>query len=224
MIVEIQFGEGGEDSKIFVVELAEAYIKYAELNRLKSEILHESEGHVILKIKGASALKYFEKESGKHCVQRIPPTETRGRRHTSIVGVAVLPIYRDERVLLKENELEIKTQRGHGAGGQHQNKTDSAVRARHLETGLQVFINGRDQAQNKREAISILTAKVNNLYRQQQREKYDSNRKNQLGSGGRSNKIRTYNFIDSRAVDHRSGIKTSKLKEIMKGYFNLLGE
>lgn len=164
----------------------------------------------------------FENEPGKHVVQRVPPTESKGRFHTSIVSVAVLPLYKEEKLLLKEEELEIKTQRGHGKGGQHQNKTDSAVRAKHIATGLHVFINGRDQSQNKREAIQILTAKVSQFYRQQQRDQYDSNRKIQLDGGGRANKIRTYNFKDSRVVDHRLSRKTSQLKQVMKGHFDLL--
>lgn len=123
---------------------------------------------------------------------------------------------------MNDGDLEVITQRGHGKGGQHQNKTDSAVRMKHLPTGLSVFINGRDQGQNKREAKKILTAKVNQLNKEQVFSKVDKTRAQQVDGGGRSNKIRTYNFIDNRAIDHRSGKKVNNMRQIMKGRFDLL--
>jgi len=127
-------------------------------------------------------------------------------------------------VRIPESEIDVKTQGGHGKGGQHQNVTDSAVRMRHVPTGLQVFINGRDQHQNRREALRILTAKVSDFYRSQQNDEYGKMRKGQLGDAGRGgDKVRTYNFIQSRAVDHRTGRKTSEVWRVIgKGEFDLL--
>ncbi len=142
--MEIRFGEGGADSKIFVRELLTAYLKYAAFLKLETELLHSSEGHFIVQIRGQNVWRYFKNETGGHCCQRVPPTETKGRRHTSMITVGVLPIKEDVWVPLKEEEIEVITQCGHGKGGQHQNKTASAVRIRHIPTGLNVFINGRD--------------------------------------------------------------------------------
>jgi len=178
---------------------------------------------VLARFKGSGAWEAFRHETGKHCVQRCPPTERRGRRHTSIVSVALLPMRKEVEVkALPSSELLIKTQGGRGPGGQHQNKTDSAVRATHLPTGLQVLINGRDQHQNRREALRILAAKVHEHHRAQREKDYGRARKSQMGSGGRGDKIRTYNFIDSRVVDHRLKKKTSKIKQVMNGDFGLL--
>ncbi len=160
MILEILFGEGGDDSKNFVDELFAAYLKYASGLGFKHELLHSDYGHIVAKISGKGVGNAFKHEPGKHCVQRIPETEAKGRKQTSIVVVGVLPIRNDTGFEpLKDAELEVTTQRGHGKGGQHQNKTDSAVRMRHIPTGLAVFINGRDQHSNKREALKKQDAK-----------------------------------------------------------------
>jgi peptide chain release factor 1 len=181
---------------------------------------------VVVKFTGRDAGKLFRHEPGKHCVQRVPPTEKKGRRHTSLVTVAVLPMPPDnEPRPLPDDELEVKTQPGHGPGGQHQNKTASAVRMTHKPTGLQVFINGRDQHSNRREALRILTARVNEHLAEQSNREYARLRKSQRDGGGRGNKVRTYNFIgEGRVVDHRLGVKTRKVKEVMKGRFELLFE
>lgn len=156
-------------------------------------------------------------------VQRIPPTETKGRKQTSVVIVGVLPIKEEACTEpLPESELEIICQTGHGKGGQHQNKTASAVRMKHKPTGLSVFINGRDQHANKRDALKILTARVHEQRLSEADADYAAIRKAQLGDGGRSNKIRTYNFLKSRVVDHRLGTKTGNVKGIMNGRFDLL--
>jgi peptide chain release factor 1 len=188
--------------------------------------LTSEDGHVVVKFTGRDAGKLFRHEPGKHCVQRVPPTEKKGRRHTSMVSVAVLPMPPDnDPVPLPDDELEIKTQSGHGPGGQHQNKTASAVRMTHRPTGLQVFINGRDQHSNRREALRILTARVNEHLAEQRNEEYAQLRKSQRDGGGRGNKVRTYNFIgEGRVVGHRLGVKTRKVKEVMKGRFELLFE
>jgi peptide chain release factor 1 len=181
---------------------------------------------VVVKFTGRGAGRLFRHEPGKHCVQRVPPTEKKGRRHTSMVTVAVLPMPPDNDPRpLPDDELEVKTQSGHGPGGQHQNKTASAVRMTHKPTGLQVFINGRDQHSNRREALRILTARVNEHLAEQRNEEYARLRKSQRDGGGRGNKVRTYNFIGGgRVVDHRLGVKTHKVSELMKGRFELLFE
>jgi peptide chain release factor 1 len=224
VIVEVRFAEGGDDSKCFVHELAAAYVKYAEVHSLRAEQLSTSEGGVQLKFTGAGAARAFRHEPGKHCVQRVPDNEAHGRRHTSHVSVAVLPLRpeREERPL-PDDEVEIKTQCGHGPGGQHQNKTASAVRATHRPTGLQVFINGRDQHSNRREALRILAARVNRLTAGAAQREYEGLRRDQHGDGRRGDKVRTYNFIGGgRVVDHRLGVKTNKIWEVMKGGFDLL--
>lgn len=224
VILEIQFGEGGDDSKNFVEELYAAYERYVALNGLRIELLDASYGHRIAKVTGSGAGKAFQYENGKHCVQRIPDTETKGRKQTSIISVGVLPLMEKSAYQeLKDKDLEVITQTGkQGAGGQNVNKVASAVRMKHLPTGLSVFINGRDQHKNRQEAYKILTAKVNEVTMEKINGDYASMRKAKMGNGKRSDKVRTYNFMESRVVDHRLGVKTSNVKGIMKGEFNLL--
>lgn len=166
----------------------------------------------------------FAREAGKHCIQRIPSNDRSGRPQTSFVSVAVLPLPPENTVTpLPENELQITVQTGkQRAGGQNVNKVASAVRMKHLPTGLSVFIHGRDQGQNKQEARRILTAKVNQLRNAQRQEDYSRLKNGQLGERGRGGKIRTYNFIDGRVTDHRSGQTTNNLKGLMKGNLELL--
>ena len=199
-------------------------MKYSRSLGLRDELLHQSDGHRILKVYGSGAGKAFQHENGKHCVQRIPETETKGRKQTSIVSVGILPIKEivgDEP--LRDKDLETICQTGkQGAGGQNVNKVASAVRMKHIPTGLCVFINGRDQDKNRQEARKILTARVNEMKRVERDSEYAAYRKSQMGNGGRSDKIRTYNFMESRVVDHRLGTKTHNVKAIMKGDFGLL--
>lgn len=203
-----------------------AYRKYALSKNLSFEILDDDDnGHLVVKIQGHGAGKAFKREQGKHIVQRIPPTETKGRKQTSVIGVIVLPLPPDNTVKpLPMNELEVTAQTGRQkAGGQNVNKVASAIRAVHVPTGISVFINGRDQGQNKKEALRILTAKVNDLRNGQENASYSDLRKQQWDGGGRGNKIRTYNFLENRAVDHRFGIKVKNVKMIIeKGRFELL--
>lgn len=190
---------------------------------MKIDILNSENGHIVAKVTGENAGRYFKYETGKHIVQRIPPTETKGRKQTSVVAVAILPIPPEHTLKpIPQNELEIKTQCGHGPGGQHQNKTASAVRMRHIPTGIQVFINGRDQYSNKREAAKIITAKVNDYYINKEKSVYSQMRR-ELMDGSRGNKIRTYNFLEQRVTDHRTNKKIHNVDSILKkGQFELL--
>lgn len=198
------------------------YVKYGQSKGFKYQIIHSENGKAIVRFEGSNVWKAFKYESGKHVVQRCPPTENRGRRHTSTISVAVLPLFQENKVNIIDKDLEVTTQRGHGPGGQHQNKTDSAVRMRHIPTGITVFINGRSQSQNKKDAYEIISAKISQLYASKERNKYDVDRKQQLDGGNRSNKIRTYNFINNRVVDHRLKTKSSNIKKIMNGRLELI--
>lgn len=211
---------------MFVDDLAFAYVKYGAALGFRVETLTSDDGHSILKFIGKGVWQAFQHESGKHCVQRVPPTERGGRRQTSMISVAVLPLPPENVVeSLREQDLEITCQTGkQKAGGQNVNKVASAVRMKHKPTGISVFINGRDQGQNKKEALRILTARVNQMKRDKELNAYYNDRKQKLGNGGRGDKCRTYNFIESRVVDHRLGRKTYNIKEVMKGNFKLILE
>lgn len=222
VIVEVKGGEGGDDSKLFAHDLFTAIARYANRHGVKVDLLSSHDGHLIGKFKGPNVWALLEPQIGTHCVQRVPPTENRGRRHTSYLGVAVLPLLDSTFEPLDRSEVQIKTQGGSGPGGQHQNKRDSAVRATHVPTGISVFINGRSQHANKDEAIRVLTARVRDVQQQQSNAGYRALRKSQLGNSGRGTKIRTYNFLNDRAVDHRTGAKVKVGKVIDKGEFERL--
>lgn len=222
LVVDVHAGEGGEDSRIFAAQLVSAYLRYAERVVCAAEIIYDSESSWSLRITGDRCKECFESESGKHVVQRVPEGEKNGRRHTSVVSVAVLPVECSISTSLPAAEVLITTQRGHGKGGQHQNKVESAVRATHVPTGIKVFINGRDQLRNKQLATEILEARVAQHRRQAMHDEKNRLKSAQLGYGSRSGKLRTYNFVDSTVIDHNTGIKTRKIQEVMKGHFDLL--
>jgi len=192
------------------------------MQSLKAELVYQSESSYAVLIEGESCWHAFYGESGKHVVQRVSPTESRGRRHTSVVAVAVTPLLRYGDDPLKDSELQITTQRGHGRGGQNQNKVESAVRVLHKPTGLSVYINGRDQYRNKLLALEIIKARVSEAGREALSHAHNQMKAAQIAYGTRSGKVRTYNFINSLVTDHRSGRKSPRLEDVMKGRFDLL--
>jgi peptide chain release factor 1 len=181
---------------------------------------------ISLLIEGENALSFFDREIGKHCVQRVPPTEKGSRRHTSTISVSVMEL-REKTEYFEMRDVEVTTQRGHGKGGQNQNCVSSAVRVIHVPTSISVFINGRDQSRNKIIALEILKERVEKLFETKNKKEDSQNKRDQIDYGTRSNKVRTYNFIESRIVDHQRNVKkfTDVYKFFKKGdlsflYFN----
>jgi peptide chain release factor 1 len=229
LILELHSGEGGDDSKLFISDLHDLYTKYAARLGFNAETLADEPGHYTIKVSGRGVWPAFQHEPGKHSVQRVPPTERNGKKQTSLITVAVLPLPPEHtQQQLAERDLETITQTGkQGAGGQNVNKVASAVRMKHKPTGLSVFVNGRDQKQNKREALRILTFRVNEQRRLKDESAYADKRKTQMLSGGdrvggRGDKVRTYNFIRGEVIDHRLNRRTGNVKEIMKGNLHIL--
>jgi peptide chain release factor 1 len=194
------------------------YSKWALQHRFTVAIAHHTFGHAILTVEGENAGACFAREGGKHCVQRVPPTERSGRRHTSMVAVAVMRV-RERSESFDPKDVDVTTQRGHGKGGQNQNKVESAVCAVHRPTGISVFINGRDQHQNRRTALEILSQRVKERAASFAADRDAVEKRSQIGFGTRSDKLRTYNFIEGRIVDHALGIKrfTDVVKWFKKG-------
>ena len=224
VIIEIRAGTGGEEAALFGGDLLRMYQRYAERHGYKSELLSENytemggvkEAVLSLQARGAySRLKY---ESGVHRVQRVPETENQGRIHTSAATVAVLPEAEDVEVDINPNDLQIDTYRSGGAGGQHVNKTESAIRITHLPTGLVVQCQDeRSQYKNKDKAMRVLKSRLLELYQSRAAEAEAGVRKSQVGSGDRSERIRTYNFPQSRVTDHRVGVTLYKLEAFLDG-------
>ena len=179
-------------------------------------------GYISAIISGKNPLRLFKGEIGKHCVQRVPPTESAGRRQTSMLSVAVLEINDGGIEAFDDKDVLIETYNAGGKGGQHSNKSDSAVRAKHIPSGIIVSINGRSQHKNKVDALKILKAKVKGLEEEKVNNEKQNSKREQISNIGRGNKVRTYNFIDSRVVDHRTGKKSKQIKKIMKGRFDCL--
>ncbi len=224
VIMEIRAGTGGDEAGLFAGELYKMYLKYIEDNGFKCEVAESSPTElggfkeIIFMITGRDAYARFKFESGTHRVQRVPKTETSGRVHTSAVTVAVLPEQEEQDFSLDPDDLKIEVCRASGAGGQHVNKTESAVRIVHLPTGLEVYCqDGRSQIKNKQKGMTILAARVKDKLEGDEKAKLDSDRKSQIGSGDRSEKIRTYNFPQNRVTDHRIGLTIYNLAEFMEG-------
>ena len=225
LFLEIRAGTGGDESALFAADLFRMYSRYAERQRWKVEIVSRSESdlggfrEIIARIEGKGAYSKLKFESGGHRVQRVPVTETQGRIHTSACTVAVMP-EADELVDIDINpaDLRIDTFRASGAGGQHINKTDSAVRITHIPTGIVVECqDDRSQHRNKAQAMSVLAARINDAKQREQQQKIASQRKSLIGSGDRSERIRTYNFPQGRITDHRINLTLYKIDAIMDG-------
>jgi len=225
VILEVRAGTGGDEAALFAGDLFRMYLRFAERRRWQVEIISESPGEmggykeVIARIIGQGAYSVLKFESGAHRVQRVPATETQGRIHTSACTVAILPEADDmEEVVLNPAELRIDTFRASGAGGQHINKTDSAVRVTHLPTGTVVECqDGRSQHQNKAQAMRVLAARIMDKQEREAHSKLAAERKSLVGSGDRSERIRTYNFPQGRVTDHRINLTLHKMDAIMDG-------
>ena len=223
-LVEIRAGAGGDEASLFAGEIYRLYQRYADAKGWKTEHLESSPSEVggfkeiILKITGNEVFRHLKYESGVHRVQRVPATETQGRIHTSTITVAVLPEAEEIDVELRQEDLRIEVCRSGGAGGQHVNTTDSAVQIFHLPTGLYVRCeHGRSQIKNKEMALKIMRSRLYEKKLQEQQSAYSENRRSLIGSGDRSEKIRTYNFPQSRVTDHRIGFTSHNIDAIMGG-------
>jgi peptide chain release factor 1 len=224
VIFEIRAGTGGEEAGLFAADLFRMYTRYAETQRWGVEILNINETgiggikEVVAGIKGKGAFSRFKYESGVHRVQRVPATEASGRIHTSAVTVAVLPEAEEIDVDIDPNDLRIDTYRSSGAGGQHVNKTDSAVRITHIPTGIVVSCQDeKSQHKNKAKAMRVLRSRILQKMQDDKEKEIASQRRSQVGSGDRSERIRTYNFPQGRVTDHRINLTLHKLPQILEG-------
>lgn len=223
VIVEIRAAAGGDEAAIFAGDLMRMYSKYAEANGFKTEIVEASESdhggykEVSFSVSGTGAYSKLKFENGAHRVQRVPETESGGRIHTSTATVAVLPEAEDVEIEIRNEDLKIDTYRSSGAGGQHVNTTGSAVRITHLPTGVIATSSEKSQIQNREKAMKVLKARLYDMKLQEEQQKYASQRKSAVGTGDRSERIRTYNYPQSRVTDHRIGLTLQKLNQIMEG-------
>jgi peptide chain release factor 1 len=223
-VLEIRAGTGGEEAALFAADLFRMYGRYAESRNWKVEILtHHPTGvgglkEIIAMVQGRGAYSALKYESGTHRVQRVPTTETQGRIHTSAVTVAVLPEAEDVEVEIDPGDLKVDVFRSSGPGGQSVNTTDSAVRITHLPTGLVVICQDeKSQLKNKNKALKVLRARLLDQMTSEQNEERSQQRKNQVGSGDRSQRIRTYNYPQGRVTDHRIGLTLYRLESILQG-------
>ncbi len=231
VILEVRAGTGGDEAALFAGDLFRAYQKYAALRGWSVEVVSASEGalggfkEIVAEIIGRGVYGRLKFESGVHRVQRVPETETQGRIHTSAATVAVLPQAEDVDVTIDEKDLHIETMRAGGAGGQHVNKTESAIRITHLPSGIVVMMQEeRSQHRNKAKAMSVLRSRLFDAERQRLDSARSADRKQQVGSGDRSERIRTYNFPQGRVTDHRINLTLYKLDRVMEGEFDELIE
>ncbi len=224
VILEIRAGTGGEEAALFAADLFRAYSRYADGRKWKIDLIDESLAdaggfkEVIVSISGDKVYSRLKYESGVHRVQRVPKTETQGRIHTSAVTVAILPEAEEVDVDLNHQDIRIDTFRSSGAGGQHVNTTDSAIRITHMPTGIVVSCQDESsQHKNKAKALKVLMSRILASKVEEHEAEISKDRKNQVGSGDRSEKIRTYNFPQSRVTDHRIGLTLHKLDSVMEG-------
>lgn len=224
IILEVRAGAGGDEASLFAWELAQMYQRYADILGWTTKILDESKSAVdgykeaSIEIKGKDAYRKLRYETGVHRVQRVPGTEKNGRIHTSTASVAVLPIKKKVTFVINPTDLEMEYSRSGGAGGQNVNKVETAVRLIHKPTGIDVrSTSERSQLANREKALMILTARLQQMKEEEEAQKYAANRKNQIGTGDRSEKIRTYNFPQDRITDHRIKQSWSNIPNIMLG-------
>lgn len=225
VFLEIRAGTGGDEAAIFAGDLARMYMRYAESRRWQVEIINESHGEhggfkeIIMRLVGAGVYGYLKFESGAHRVQRVPQTEAQGRIHTSACTVAVMTEADEiDEIKIDPSELRVDTYRASGAGGQHVNKTDSAVRLTHIPTGIVVECQDeRSQHKNRAKAMSLLQSKILTQQQDKQKQHESETRKLLVGSGDRSERIRTYNFPQGRVTDHRINLTLYKLDQVMEG-------
>ncbi|MBW2137766.1 MAG: peptide chain release factor 1 [Deltaproteobacteria bacterium] len=229
ILLELRAGTGGEEAALFAAELFRMYTRYAEMKGWRTEILSQSPTgmggfkEVILLIEGDRVYSRLKHESGVHRVQRVPQTEAQGRIHTSAVTAAVLPEAEEVDVEIRPEDLRIDVFRASGHGGQHVNVTDSAVRITHLPTGLVVTCQDeKSQHKNKAKAMKVLRSRLLDMEQREQQLKISQERRNMVGTGDRSEKIRTYNFPQGRVTDHRIGLTLYKLEEILQGNLDSL--
>jgi peptide chain release factor 1 len=222
-ILEIRAGTGGDEAALFASDLLRMYQKFSDNMGWHVNLISESNNElgglkeVVVNISGKNVFQYLKYESGVHRVQRVPVTESGGRVHTSAATVAVLPEAEEVDVLINQNDLRIDTMRASGAGGQHVNTTDSAVRITHLPTGIVVTSSEKSQHQNRANAMQVLRSKLYEQERELKNKERDAERKEKVGSGDRSERIRTYNFPQGRITDHRINLTLHKLNQILEG-------
>jgi peptide chain release factor 1 len=222
-ILEVRAGTGGDEAALFASDLFDMYKRYADLHKWKTEVISFSENdlggykEIIASITGAGVFAKLKFESGVHRVQRVPATETQGRIHTSAATVAVLAEAEDVEIDIRPEDVRIDTMRASGAGGQHVNKTDSAVRMLHLPTGIMVVSAEKSQHRNREIAMKVLRSRIYEAERQKLADERATARKEQVGSGDRSQRIRTYNFPQGRVTDHRINVTLHKLDAVLAG-------
>ncbi len=229
IILEIRAGTGGDEAALFAADLLRMYLKYAEIQRWKTEILSQNNTgigglkEVIVLIEGQKVYSKLKHESGVHRVQRVPDTETQGRIHTSAVTVAVLAEAEDVDVDIHPDDIRIDTFRSSGCGGQHVNVTDSAIRITHFPSGLVVSCQDeKSQHKNKSKAMKVLRSRLLDAQQAEQNSKISAERKSMVGSGDRSERIRTYNYPQGRTTDHRIGLTLYKLEDILQGHIDMI--